>query len=86
MYSEDMNTIMLGDTNCNILNNSDNDTKHLKIKRILITYELTQLLIEVRSQTVSYWKRFFLISVKVSYTLVLQGDHIFEKLNSLSFL
>ena len=32
--SDDKNTIMLGDTNCNILDNSDNDTKHLK--RILI--------------------------------------------------
>ena len=28
--SEDKNTIMLGDTNCNFLDNSDNDTKHLK--------------------------------------------------------
>ena len=40
--SEDKNTIMLGDTNCNFLNNSDNDTKHLK--RILMTYRLTQLI------------------------------------------
>ena len=40
--SEDKNTIMLGDTNCNFLDNSDNDTKHLK--RILMIYKLTQLI------------------------------------------
>ena len=42
--SEDKNTIMLGDTNCNFLDNSDNDTKHLK--RILVTYKLTPLIKE----------------------------------------
>ena len=36
--SEDKDTIMLGDTNCNFLDNSDNDTKHLK--RILMTYSI----------------------------------------------
>ena len=35
---------MLGDTNCNFLDNSDNDTKHLK--RILMTYKMTQLIKE----------------------------------------
>ena len=42
--SEDKITIMLGDTNCNYLDNSDNDTKHLK--RISITYKLTRLIKE----------------------------------------
>ena len=42
--SEDKNTIMLGDTNCNFLDNSDNDTKHLE--RMLMTYQLTQLIKE----------------------------------------
>ena len=30
--------LMLGDTNCNFLDNSDNDAKHLK--RILMTYKM----------------------------------------------
>ena len=42
--SEDKHAIMLRDTNCNFLDNSDNNTKHLK--RILITYNLTQLIKE----------------------------------------
>ena len=42
--SEDKDTIMLGNTNCNFLDNSDNDTKHLK--RILMTYKMTQLIKE----------------------------------------
>ena len=42
--SEDKDTVMLGDTNCTFLDNSDNDTKHLK--RILMTYKMTQLIKE----------------------------------------
>ena len=42
--SEGKDTIILGDTNCNFLDNSDNDTKHLK--RILMTYKMTQLIKE----------------------------------------
>ena len=40
--SEDKYTIMPGDTNCNFLDNSDNDTKYLK--RILMTYKMIQLI------------------------------------------
>ena len=40
---------MLGDTNCNFLDNSDNDAKHLK--RILMTYKLTQLIKEPTGTT-----------------------------------
>ena len=42
--SEDKDTIMLGDTNCNFPDNSDNDTKHLK--RILMTHKMAQLIKE----------------------------------------
>ena len=35
---------MLGDTNCNFPDNSDSDTKHLK--RMLMTYKMTQLIKE----------------------------------------
>ena len=42
--SEDKDTIMLGDTNCNFLHNSDDDTKHLE--RILMTFKMTQLIKE----------------------------------------
>ena len=42
--SEDKDTIMLGDTNCNFLENSDNDTKNLK--RLSMTYKLTKLIKE----------------------------------------
>ena len=42
--SEDKDTIMLGDTNCNFLDNSDSDTKHLK--RILMIYKMTKLIKE----------------------------------------
>ena len=47
--SEDKDTIMLGDTNCNFLDNSDNDTKHLK--RILMTYKMIQLIKEPTQTT-----------------------------------
>ena len=51
--SEDKNTIILGDTNCSFLDNSDNDTKHLK--RILMTYQLSQLIREP-TRTTSHTK------------------------------
>ena len=54
--SEDKNTIMLGDTNCNFLDNSDNDTKHLK--RILMAYKLTQLIKEYIQTTSDRYKDF----------------------------
>ena len=44
IQSEDKDTIMLGDTNCNFLDNSDNDTKHLK--RTLMTYKMTEIIKE----------------------------------------
>ena len=54
--SEDKNTIMLGDTNCNFLDNSDNDTKNLK--RIFMAYKLTQLSKEYIRTTSDRYKDF----------------------------